>query len=68
LDVFGIKKDASVASDDMLEVLAGIEPAITELQSVALAPWLQNRYSNPLYQKMKVLFQQSAIRFGDLNA
>ena len=50
-----------------MEVLAGIEPAITELQSVALAPWLQNRYSNPLYQKTKALFQQSLIRFSQRN-
>jgi hypothetical protein len=28
----------------VLEVLAGIEPAMAELQSAALAPWLQNRF------------------------
>ncbi len=31
-----------------MEVLAGIEPAMAELQSAALAPWLQNRLEQPI--------------------
>ena len=38
----------------MMEVPVGVEPTVTELQSVALATWLRNRFAERSYNIQKM--------------
>lgn len=60
-DFKSVASTSSATIPDKMEVPVGVEPTITELQSVALATWLRNHFVNPVHTTILMGWGQQEI-------